>query len=255
MTPSPFVWHDLMTTDVNAAKTFYAKVIGWNMQAFPGSNDYTVVSAGQAGVGGIMPMPPEVRERGAPPCWQGYIGVDDVDACAAKIAAGGGSVIQPPADIPTVGRFAVVADPQGAVFIIFKPNASGEVMAKPVPGTPGLVGWNELHAGDGIKAFDWYAQMFGWTVSHDMDMGPMGTYRIFATGAEPAGGMMTKMPEVSMPYWAFYFNVEAIDAAIARAVAAGGKLMHGPQEVPGPMYIANCQDPQGAWFAMVAPKR
>ena len=254
MTPAPFVWHDLMTTDVHAAKAFYAEVIGWSMQAFPGSNDYTVVSAGPAGVGGIMPMPPEVLERGVPPCWQGYIGVDDVDACAAKIAAAGGAVIQPPNDIPTVGRFAVVADPQGAVFIVFKP-ASSEGGAVAPPGTPGLVGWNELHAADGLAAFDWYAHMFGWTKSHDMDMGPVGIYRIFATGAEPVGGMMSKMPEVPMPCWAFYFNVDAIDAAIARTVAAGGKLMHGPQEVPGPMYTANCQDPQGAWFAMVAPKR
>ena len=252
--PAPFVWHDLMTTDVEAAKTFYAQVIGWNMQCFSTDNPYTVLSAGSVGMGGIMPIPPDAAQRGAPPCWQGYIGVDDVDRMAERIAAAGGSIHGAPADIPNVGRFAVVADPQGAVFIIFRPH-SGEAMPQAAPGTTGLVGWNELMAADGSQAFEWYAALFGWTQAREMDMGPMGVYRIFATGGDPVGGMMTKMPEMPVPFWAYYFNVPALDEAIARTVKAGGKLMHGPQEVPGPMFIANCQDPQGAWFSMVAPQR
>lgn len=251
-----FVWHDLMTSDVAAAKAFYAQVIGWNMQAFPGSeNDYTVVSAGTVGVGGIMAMPPQARANGAPVCWQGYVGVDDVDAMASRIAAAAGRVIQPPQDIPTVGRFAVVADPQGAVFVLFTPDASTVNQPTAAPGAPGTVGWNELHAVDGLQAFDWYASVFGWTQARDMDMGPMGVYRLFATGGEPVGGMMTKMPGMPVPCWSYYFNVDALDAAVARTLQAGGKLLHGPQEVPGPMFIANCQDPQGAAFSMVAPKR
>ncbi len=252
--PAPFVWHDLITTDVKAAKAFYAQVIGWNMQSFPGNDGYTVLSAGSVGIGGIMAIPPDACERGAPACWQGYIAVDDVDLCAARILAGGGTVIASAADIPGVGRFAIVADPQGAFFIIFKPNG-GESMPIADPTTSGLVGWNELHAVDGLKAFDWYADMFGWTQSRDMDMGPMGIYRLFATGGEPVGGMMTKAPEMPSPFWAYYFNVDAIDDAIERTIKAGGKMLNGPHEVPGPMFVANCQDPQGAWFSMVAPKR
>jgi len=254
--PAPFVWHDLMTNDVAGAKAFYAKVIGWNMAAFPGGDsNYTVLSAGTVGMGGIMAMPPEACANGAPVCWQGYIGVDDVDSCASRISATGGAVIQPPQDIPNVGRFAVAADPQGAVFVIFKTNDSNGAMPTAAPGTPGIVGWNELQAVDGLKAYDWYAALFGWTVARDMDMGPMGVYRLFATGGEPAGGMMTKMPHMPKPFWAYYFNVDALDAAIERTVQAGGKVLNGPQEVPGPMYIANCQDPQGAGFSMVAMKR
>ena len=252
--PAEFVWYELMTTDVVAAKTFYAKVIGWNMQSFPGSDDYTVVSAGTLGVGGIMAIPLEACERGAPACWQGYIAVDDVDVYAARILSRGGAIIRPASDIPNVGRFALAADPQGAVFIVFKPQG-GESMPSAAPNTPGLVGWNELHAVDGLKAFDWYADMFGWTQSQDMDMGPMGIYRLFATGGELVGGMMTKMPEIPSPFWAYYFNVASIDDAIERTKKAGGKVIHGPHEVPGPMFIVNCQDPQGAWFSMVAPKR
>lgn len=251
ITPS-FIWHDLITTNVEGAKAFYAKVIGWNMQPHPGQ-DYTVLLAGTMGVGGIMAIPAAACERGAPACWQGYVYVDDVDAYAKRILGKGGFVHQEPSDIPQVGRFAVVADPQGAMFIIFKPMSTEQPAHAP-EGTPGLVGWNELHAVDGLKAFDWYEQVFGWSIERDMDMGPMGTYRIFRTGAKVAGGMLTKRPEMPQPFWAFYFNVESISAAMERTKTAGGKVMNGPMEVPGPMWIANCMDPQGAWFSMVAPK-
>jgi predicted enzyme related to lactoylglutathione lyase len=118
------------------------------------------------------------------------------------------------------------------------------------------VGWQELHAGDGVAAFDWYADLFGWSLARDFDMGPMGVYRLFSTGGpEATGGMMTKMPEAPAPFWAYYFNVETLDAAMDRVRNAGGKVMNGPMEVPGPMFVANCQDPQGAWFSLVAPVR
>jgi uncharacterized protein len=248
----PFVWHDLITTDTAAAKAFYAQVFGWSMQAFPGANEYTVLTAGTTGIGGIMPIPAEASARGAPACWQGYIAVPDVDQWAARVQAKGGAIVQAPQDIPNVGRFAVAADLHGAVFILFKPMGEA-AMPGAAPGTPGTVGWNELHAGNGLAAFDWYAELFGWSQVRDMDMGPMGVYRLFATGGvNEVGGMMTEAPG---PFWAFYFNVDALGAAMERVQAAGGKVLNGPMEVPGPMYVANCQDGQGAWFSMVAPQR
>lgn len=255
-TVCPFVWHDLITTDTVAAKAFYAQVLGWSMQAFPGENEYTVVSAGGVGVGGIMPIPAPALARGAPACWQGYIAVPDVDDWAARVQSRGGAILQAPQDIPNVGRFALVADLHGAVFILFKPRGDATMPTPPAQPVPGTVGWNELHAGNGLQAFDWYADLFGWSVDRDMDMGPMGVYRLFSTGGPNAsGGMMTKMPEAPVPFWAYYFNVDALDAAVARVQAAGGKLLNGPMEVPGPMYVANCQDPQGAHFSLVAPRR
>ena len=88
-------------------------------------------------------------------------------------------------------------------------------------------------------------------------MGPMGVYQTFATmaGAPADGGMMTKMPHEPMPYWLYYFNVEAVDAAAARAAEAGGQVLREPTEVPGGQWIVHCTDPQGALFAMVASKR
>jgi uncharacterized protein len=258
--PCKFIWYDVMTTDVKAAKSFYTKVIGWTAQeAPPPNNAYTIFSVGSdktGGIGGLMALPPDAKAKGVPPCWSGYIGVPDVDDYTKRVKSAGGSVRQEPQDIPNVGRFAVVADPQGAVFLLFKPNPRGEE-CPPVPLTAlGQIGWNELHSTDPEKGFAFYEKLFGWTKVRAMDMGPeMGVYQLFAAGGEACGGMMKKMPQAPMSYWLYYFNVDSIAAAMKRVTGAGGKVLMGPQEVPGPMWIAQCLDPQGAMFAMVSVKQ
>ena len=251
---SPFIWHDLMTSDVAGAKAFYSKLIGWSMASFDSSNEYTVLSAGKTGIGGIMAIPPKAAAEGMPACWQGYIHVDDVDAYEKKVVAAGGSVFMPAQDIPNVGRFAVAGDPFGAAFIMFKPGSS-EASPQSPPGTPGLVGWNELYAGDCEKAFAFYSGLFGWTKVRDHDMGTMGPYRLFATGGPEVGGIMTKPAEVPVTTWLYYFNVNGIDAAVARVNEGGGKVLMGPHEVPGGAWVAQCMDPQGAVFGMTSPGR
>jgi uncharacterized protein len=254
-TPNQFVWYDAMTSDLKAAETFYTQVLGWAAKdAGMPDRRYTIVSAGMAMVGGLMPITAEAAAMGAKPCWTGYVGVPDVDAFAQRVKAEGGAVHRPPEDIPGVGRFAVVADPQGAVFILFKGNGQPD-QTPAAPGAPGTIGWHELYANDGATAFAFYAKLFGWTKTEALDMGAMGVYQMFATGGPTVGGMMTKPPEVPMPYWLYYFNVDAIDAAMARVTKQGGKVLMGPHEVPGGQWILQCQDPQGAMFALVAPKR
>lgn len=250
-----FVWYELMTSDTAAAKSFYRSVIGWDAQdSDVADRSYTIVSMGPVMVGGLMPIPDEARAMGAGPTWLGYVGVDDVDACAARVTAAGGAVRRAPADIPGVGRFAVVADPHGATFMLFR-GSSEHVPAPAAPGTPGHIGWHELHAGDGARAFAFYSGLFGWTKADAIDMGPMGVYQMFATGGDPVGGIMTRTPDTPAPFWLYYFNVEAIDAAVTRVNDGGGKVVLDPQEVPGGSWIVQCIDPQGAMFAMVAGKR
>ena len=214
---------------------------------------YILLSAGSAMVGGLMPIPDDAKAMGAGPCWTGYIAVADVDGGAERVKQLGGMVHRPPADIPGVGRFAVVADPHGAVFILFK--GQGEEPHTPAPGTPGHVGWRELRAGDGESDYSFYASLFGWMKVDEVDMGPMGKYLIFSTGNGPVGGIMTKTADTPQPYWLYYFNVDAIDAAAARVQKGGGKVTNGPMEVPGGSWIVQCVDPQGAMFALVAPKK
>jgi uncharacterized protein len=209
---------------------------------------------GARGVAGIMAIPDEAKADGAPPMWLGYIFAPDVDAAAEAIRAAGGAVHRPPSEIADVGRFAVVADPQGATFMLLAPQGEDDG-TPPAPGTPGHVGWNELYTSDWPSAFDFYAGQFGWTRDQAMDMGEMGTYQLFAAGGEAIGGMMNKPPQIPVPSWMFYFNVDDIDAAAARVTDNGGKVLFGPMEVPGGSWIVQAMDPQGAVFALAAVRR
>ena len=137
--PNSFVWYELMTTDTDAAEAFYREVVGWRSREF-GQPDlpYTIMSAGETPVAGIMAIPEETRSAGGRPSWTGYIAVDDVDIAADRVRQAGGAVHRAPADIPNVGRFSVVSDPQGAIFALFKPSGDGGPPAPPM--TPGHMG-------------------------------------------------------------------------------------------------------------------
>lgn len=255
--PSPFVWYELMTTDTVAAQAFYSAVVGWSAKEMempcevPGPK-YTIFSAGENGVAGLMTMPEGYCKEGGRPCWLGYIYANDVDATVEQIKQKGGALHYGPEDIPTVGRFAAVSDPHGAVFMLINPI--GEAPAeRPGPETPGYCGWRELHAGNGEEAWAFYSELFGWEKSMAVDMGDLGVYQTFMTGHDMGGGMMTKMPDTPKPLWNYYFNVDDINAAVERVKANGGQLIMGPHEVPGGSWIAQGFDPQGAIFALVAP--
>ncbi len=249
-----FFWYDVMTDDINAAQDFYRDVIGWDARdsGVPEAG-YTVFTANGQGVAGLMRVP-EGADMNAKPCWTGYIAVDDVDASASRLTREGGQVHRPPNDVPGVIRFAVVADPQGARFIIAK-GLSEEAPAELPAGTPGTAGWRELYAADWQSAFAFYEAMFGWKKAEPIDMGAAGIYQIFTAGGAPVGGMMTKPAMIATPYWSYYFNVPALDAAAARITAGGGAITNGPHQVPGDQWIVQCTDPQGAQFSLVAPQR
>ncbi len=110
-------WSELMTSDVAGAKKFYGELFGWKFEDMPMENmDYTVVSVNDDEVAGMMPFPPDSPPM--PPNWGLYITVDDVDATAEQATGMGAKIIMPPQDIPEVGRFCVMQDPQGAFISI-----------------------------------------------------------------------------------------------------------------------------------------
>jgi hypothetical protein len=252
--PCPFVWYELMTSDLPAATRFYASVAGWETADAGMPMPYVLASAGGRTLGGLMTLPAEAVANGAQPGWLGYIGVPDCDAAAARALAAGATQYHPPQDIPGIGRFATLADPQGAAFIVFQ-DRSTEPPALAPSEAPGQIGWNELITTDSAAAQAWYAEQFGWTAAEAIDMGEQGLYRMFATGGTPAGGMMDRPAEMPYSAWIFYVNVPALDAAIGRAEAGGGRVIFGPMQVPGGSWVANLTDPQGAVFALVAPAR
>jgi uncharacterized protein len=246
-----FVWYELMTTDTAAAEDYYTKVVGWGARAAPNTSmPYTLFTAGDAMVAGMMDQPEESKQMGAPPSWLGYIAVDDVDATTDQARRLGGAVYVEPRDIPNVGRFSVIADPQQAVIGLFKwsmPMPDSSV----APETPGRIGWHELATTDWEKGYAFYNALFGWQKADAMDMGAMGVYQIFSAGGPAIGGMFNKPPMVPATFWLYYFNVGDFDAAVERLKAGGGALVNGPMEVPGGSWIVQAKDPQGAMFALV----
>jgi predicted enzyme related to lactoylglutathione lyase len=110
-----FSWNELLTTDREGARQFYTGLFGWTTRPWPmGELEYTIVKAGDTDAGGIMPIPEHAK--GMPPSWGAYVTVDDVDATAALAEKLGGKIRIPPTLIPTIGRFTVIQDPQGAMI-------------------------------------------------------------------------------------------------------------------------------------------
>jgi len=239
-----FLWYDLMTTDPATAKAFYTQVVGWGTETWGGAGTpYDMWVAGHGPIGGVMQLPAEAQQAGAAPHWMAHIGVRDVDATVVQVQALGGAVVREPADIPDVGRFAVVTDPYGAMFSVYKPSGD---MPRPEWPQRGDVSWHELMTGDVAGAFDFYAALFGWERTGEMDMGEAGVYQMYGQGGTMYGGMMKQAPAA----WAFYVQVESADAAAERARGAGAQVLVEPMEVPGGDRVALFADPQGAVFGV-----
>jgi uncharacterized protein len=249
-----FIWYELMTTDLKAATAFYAKVVGWDMRdaSMPGMS-YTLLIVGETPVGGLMQLPEDARRMGAQPRWLGYVAVDDVDAATRRLQQLGGAVHAPPADIPDIGRFSVVADPQTATLALAKWLHPSQSQADDLD-RPGRIGWHELLAADGEKAFPFYGELFGWRKAA-AETEPESTYQPFAAGGQTIGGMFSKPAIVLMPFWLYYFNVGDIGVAIERVGMLGGEILEGPVNVPGGSRVARCADPQGAMFALIEKRK
>ena len=244
-----FVWYELMTTDVAAAKMFYTKVLGWGAQDASMPNlAYTFFTVGNAFASGLMGLPEEARKIGTAPRWIGYVGVNNVDATVDRIRHLGGAVLVPPTDLLNISRFSIVADPQMASLALIKWLKPRRQQLAEL-GEPGRVGWHELLAADCETAFDFYGELFDWQRA-DGDIGPVGMYHLFTVRGQSMGGIYTKPPLVPAPLWLYYFNVRDIDAASERVKAGGGQVLEGPVEVLGGNWIARCADPQGAMFAL-----
>jgi predicted enzyme related to lactoylglutathione lyase len=238
------LWHELLTTDTAAAAAFYPKVLPWRSQpsSMPG---YTLWLAGQAQVGGLMALPPDAA--GTPPHWLIYVGTPNVDATAEHAQRLGAKVWKPATDIPNVGRFAVLADPQGATFALYTPAPGGG--GGPAPG-PGVFSWHELATTDVAAAVAFYGELFGWTKGPGHDMGAMGIYQIIERFGAQIGGICNVQGPATPPSWLSYVQVADSGRAVAAAKGAGGRLLHGPMEVPGGSWIALFMDPQGGAFAV-----
>jgi predicted enzyme related to lactoylglutathione lyase len=256
-----FVWYDLMTPDPDAAGDFYSRVAGWGSAPWEGGETseggaYMMWMAGEKAIGGRAKLPDEAQAQGVRPHWLAYVTVPDTEAVIERTKAQGGSVLMPATTMEGVGTFAVLQDPQGAVFSPFTPagGPKGEVEAAGL----GQFSWHELYTTDHEAAFEFYSGVFGWEKTESMDMGENGIYQMFGPEAAEGfsyGGMMNKPAEMpASPHWLYYILVPDVEAAVSTVKELGGQVHHGPIEVPGGDMIAMCMDPQGSAFALHAKK-
>jgi predicted enzyme related to lactoylglutathione lyase len=233
-----------MTTDQAAAREFYSALFGWHVDVGPEeTGHYGMASLGGrsvAGIGGMMGMD-------HPPVWNTYLAVTDVDQTCKQIEAAGGSVMAPPMDVMEFGRMAFAGVPSGGVFGLWQ---AGTHTGVGLANETGALTWNEFLTRDvaGAKAF--YAEVFGYTysdVGDDYVMVEVDGNTVGGLGAMPPG-----LPEAVPPHWRVYFAVDDCDAAAAKVVELGGKVLRQPEDMPYGRH-ADVADPQGAPFAIIKP--
>jgi uncharacterized protein len=241
-------WHELLTTDPEAAPGFYEAVTGWGTEVWDsGEGSYTMWTNDSAPLGGVMRLPGQAAAAGAPSHWLAHISTPDIGATVVRARELGATVLVEES-VPTVGAFAIIADPYGAVFSAFEPES--EAPGHDGPPTVGEFSWHELPTGDWEGAWSFYSELFGWEKTDAMDLGDMGMYQMYGRGAQPLGGMFNKTPEMAQSAWLCYIRVADMDASLEKVRELGGQVMSGPLEVPGGDVVAQCMDPSGAAFAL-----
>ena len=255
------IWFELTTADPDKSKNFYAHTIGWKVtpSASPEHGGYRIANAPEgAGVAGLMQPPPGM---GGASGWMIYFAADDVDAMAQKVKQLGGTLHFGPMDIPHVGRFATVADPQGVMFQLMKGASSepSQAFRQMAPGEEGGFGhgvWIELATPDPAAALDFYSTLFGWSKQGAMPMGDMGDYTFIGAGDNlRPGAIMPSETTGAEARWGVYFHVPDIDAAIVAAKSMGGTLARGPDQIPGGAYSAKLTDSLGNSVGIVGERR
>jgi predicted enzyme related to lactoylglutathione lyase len=237
-------WVDLTVSDVPLAQSFYGQVLGWT---FAGSDEefggYVIGQVDGAAAAGIGPT----QQPGLPSAWTLYLSSTDADASAKLITHAGGTLLLPPGDVGRLGRLLVAADPTGAVFGVWQ---AGTHLGTEVHSEPGGLTWEDLRTPDPASAWPFYRAVFGYETHPLAAAGP--DYATFHLAGDPAplGGMGGMFGQDAPPHWVVYFGVADADAALERALAAGGTVA-GPATESSYGRMGTVTDPFGATFMVV----
>jgi predicted enzyme related to lactoylglutathione lyase len=238
-------WYELASRTPAKATAFYGPLLGWTWSSVDmGTMIYHMAATSGGQVAGMM-----AADDGQPTAWSIYFAVDDCDKTAALAVSLGSAQIVPPSDIPGTGRFAVLIDPQGAAFALLQPLPGGQGGAYDQQ-KPGHGNWNELVTADAEAGLAFYGKLFGWTISRSVPMGPDMTYHIIARGGADIGGAFNAS---TPPFWKPYFGVASTSAAAAEVKRLGGRVLHGPDQVPGGGYTLQITDAEGIFLALTGP--
>jgi len=248
--PGTFCWAELNTTDAKAAKRFYTELLGWSYfdsEMGPGMV-YTLFRLDGKDVAALYELSEQQRSQGVLSNWNSYVSVANVDESADKARSLGAKILMEPLDAHEAGRMAVVQDPSGTPFSLWKANKNIGALLNNQPGT---ACWNELVTHDVLAAGDFYSKLFSWG-KQIQKMGDI-DYTIFVNGDRPAGGMFQITPEMgpTPSHWLVYFAVDDCENSVDRALKMGAKMMLPPKDIPEVGRFSIMTDPQGAEFAVI----
>jgi predicted enzyme related to lactoylglutathione lyase len=243
-TPSRFVWHDLVTSDLGAAEHFYGELVGWTFRdaAHDTAQPYRLIAKNGHDVGGLMLRPgPHI-----PPHFMGYVSVLDVDGTIGLVRQHGGALLAGVMELDT-GRLAVMQDPYCAVFALWKARTGDppEVIAPAL----GSLCWDQLNTSDADGAAAFYAKVFGWSRVPFTEKEGLS---IWMRGSRQAASLM-QAPQGTFAHWLTYVVIEALEAGCERVRRLGGQVLGPPVEVPGVGNFAVVVDNLGAMFALFEP--
>ncbi|GAB3354479.1 VOC family protein [Modestobacter lapidis] len=233
-------WIDYGAPDVEAAKAFYAEVLGWTYTGGdPEFGGYLICQRNGCDAAGLAPHQDPVD----PPRWTTYFATDDAAATAARITEAGGTVVFPPMEVGPMGTMAIARDPQGHPFGLWQGAQNTGVQ---VYGEPGALSWNDAAVDDPAAAREFYSAVFGFSWE---EMPDSGGYCTFSTGAQPLGGLGATAE--SLPTgWTTCFSVAVTDEAVRQVEAAGGAVLMAAEDTPYGR-IAVVRDPWGAPFSVM----
>lgn len=240
-----FVWRECMSGDIEVTKAFYTAVFGWTYVGWDMGEMgmyWGIQLPGGSPFGGLM-----ATQDGVPACWCSYVTVPDVDAAAARYVEHGGAVIHPCGDIPDTGRFAVVADPWGAVITLFRSTRGDAAAAERM--AAGEFCWESLAVPDIDAAKAFYAATLGWTSTTGAGGQPL-----FSV---PGGTAVADIEQVhggQRPSWSTYVMVDSVEETAAKVAAAGGAVVAGPLDIPSYGRMLIVAEPGGAVLGCFEPQ-
>jgi predicted enzyme related to lactoylglutathione lyase len=233
-------WIDYGAADIEAAKAFYADILGWTYEGGdPEYGGYLTAQAKGLAAAGLAPQ----QDPNDPPKWMTYFASDDVDGTAKRITGAGGTLLFEPMDVGPMGRMVVAHDPQGNPFGVWQ---GAEHTGARIYNEPGGLVWNEAAVDDPKTAQEFYSSVFGFTFDEIPDAGG---YATFKTDGGPLGGMGSTQPGHAKG-WVSCFSVASADKAVEAAEKGGGKLTMAAQDTPFGRF-AVLEDAWGAAFSVM----
>jgi predicted enzyme related to lactoylglutathione lyase len=242
-------WVDLMAPDIDAARTFYHTVFGWEYDiGGPEFGGYTTARLGALPAVGMMGIQPDAPPT--PAAWSLYFATDAIEADTARAVELGAKVLYPPMAVGDFGSMVTLEDPTGAMFSFW---LAGQHVGAQVTNEPGSTAWFELYSSNAKQARDFYTALLGATA----DLMPGGLeYYVLKHGEEMICAIMQIDPSWGAfhPQWITYFAVDSVDHTVALVTEHGGTVM-GPIDESPFGRIAALMDPSGAAFKVVEPPK